>query len=84
MAATAEVTLTGGWQVVATAGECLVVPTGRDVTWAVTASATAPTFTSGNPCSYGAPASVTLAGTERMQVRGPAGGKILVTADAPV
>lgn len=82
MAATVEITLTGGWQNVATAGACFFSPRGAGVVWAVTMDTNEPTFAEGHPVPPATGISPTLTGSERLWVKGS--GKAFLTAEGAV
>lgn len=85
MAVTSELTLTGAWQAVATAGDAVITPSEYAI-YALTGSTTAPAFDGGHRVGKEGMA-MTLTGSERLWVKGPTTpgqDKLYVTADAPV
>lgn len=83
MAVTSEVALTGAWQAIATAGE-VIFTADRPLVWAITGSASAPSFSSGHINPAYVDEAMTLTGSERLWVKSStASGIVNVTADAP-
>ena len=84
MAATLDVTLTGGWDDRATAGEVLITCLDEGVLYRITNDATPPTAERGHVLRAGENVALTLTGTERLWLKGDSSTTVSITADAPV
>lgn len=84
MATSIDVTLTGGWDDRATAGEVLITCLQEGVLYRITNDAVAPTSEVGHVVTASRDVALTLTGTERLWLKGDSSTIVTITADAPV